>query len=143
MNKEESASRSDTPRTEAMIDSCGDYEKAYQWRGRFAEFARGLERELAASRSERGTLATAVEALYFSAYWHPDRKVDEQTLWTAVRDAAGIAPGQTAERLGVDRTKHRLAHPQCSARGGCNHGHNCLVEQRCIDAAQPGERNEP
>ncbi len=40
-----------TPRTEAMIDSCGDYEKAYRWRGRFAEFARGLERELAALRA--------------------------------------------------------------------------------------------
>ena len=40
----------DTPRTEAMIDSCGDYEKAYHYRGRFAEFARSLERENAKLR---------------------------------------------------------------------------------------------
>lgn len=40
-------SPSDTPRTDAMIDSCGDYEKAYHYRGRFAEFARSLERDLA------------------------------------------------------------------------------------------------
>lgn len=37
-----------TPRTEAMIDSCGDYEKAWHYRGRFADFARQLERENAA-----------------------------------------------------------------------------------------------
>lgn len=35
-----------TPRTEAMIESCGDYEKAYHYNGRFAEFARQLEREV-------------------------------------------------------------------------------------------------
>jgi hypothetical protein len=46
----------------------------------------------------------AVAALYFAAYWHPDRKVDEAALWTAVRDAAGIKPGQTGERLGPDRS---------------------------------------
>ena len=39
-----------TPLTEAMIDSCGDYEKGYRYRGRFAEFARNLERELAQAR---------------------------------------------------------------------------------------------
>ena len=40
--------KSDTPRTEQMIDSCGDYEKAYHYKGRFANFARGLEREVTA-----------------------------------------------------------------------------------------------
>lgn len=50
-----------TPRTEAMIESCGDYEKAYHYNGRFAEFARGLERELAASEHDRAALHRACE----------------------------------------------------------------------------------
>lgn len=43
----EVACSGETPRTEAMIESCGDYEKAYHYNGRFADFARQLERELA------------------------------------------------------------------------------------------------
>jgi hypothetical protein len=42
----------------------------------------------------------AITALYFAAHWMPDRECDAAKLWEAVRDAAGIAPGQTAERLG-------------------------------------------
>jgi len=53
--------------------------------------------------AEIAALRQAVEALYFSANWHPDRDVDAIALWTAVRDAAGIVPGQTAKRVGPDR----------------------------------------
>lgn len=49
-------------------------------------------------------LTGAVRELYFSAYWHADRPVDEAALWTAVRDAAGIQPGQTRALLGEDRS---------------------------------------
>lgn len=58
-----------------------------------------------AAWSERyHALAAAVDRLYFAAYWHADRAVDEARLWTAVRDYAGIAPGQTAKVLGEDRS---------------------------------------
>jgi 5'-deoxynucleotidase len=56
------------------------------------------------TRRDLVRLREAVAALYFAAYWHPDRDVDEQGLWTAVRDAAGITPGQTGARLGPDRS---------------------------------------
>jgi hypothetical protein len=50
-------------------------------------------------------LQDAIEAVYFAAYWHPDRPVEnEQALWTVLRDAAGIEPGQTAKKLGPDRS---------------------------------------
>ena len=45
----------------------------------------------------------AIERLYFAANWHPDRTVDADALWSAIRDAAGITPGQTASRVGPDR----------------------------------------
>lgn len=48
-------------------------------------------------------LRAAVEELYFAAYWAPDRPVDSDALWTKVRGAAGITPGQTWERLGAPR----------------------------------------
>lgn len=48
-------------------------------------------------------LAAAADRLYFAGYWHADRPVDEQRLWTALRDAAGIAPGQTTKVLGPER----------------------------------------
>jgi hypothetical protein len=44
-------------------------------------------------------LARAVENLYYSAHWRPDREVDSKTLWESVRDAAGLKPGDTARRL--------------------------------------------
>ena len=47
-------------------------------------------------------LRNAVRALYYSAVWHADRKVDEQALWTAVRDAAGFAKGNSPEELPFD-----------------------------------------
>ena len=43
---------SETPRTEAFIDSCGDYEKWVNYRDRLHEFARNLERELIACNAE-------------------------------------------------------------------------------------------
>lgn len=65
-------------------------------------------------------LRAAVLALYYSAYWHPDRPVDEAALWTAVRDAAGIAHGKTAEKLGSDRTADaaEIAKADYRAMGG-------------------------
>jgi hypothetical protein len=38
-------------------------------------------------------LIEAVSKLYYAAHWIPDRNVDSTALWTAVRDAAGFAPG--------------------------------------------------
>jgi hypothetical protein len=40
-------------------------------------------------------LLNAVRRLYYSAVWHADRDVDEEQLWTAVRDAAGFEPGSS------------------------------------------------
>jgi len=57
-------------------------------------------------------LAEAVEKLYFAAHWTPDRECDAAALWTAVRDAAGIAPGQTTERLGAAPLKTLLQQAQ-------------------------------
>lgn len=48
-------------------------------------------------------LKKAIEELYFAAYWHADRNVEEQKLWENVRDAAEITPGQTLSRLGPNR----------------------------------------
>jgi hypothetical protein len=53
---------SDTPRTEAMIDSCGDYEKAYHYNGRFANFTRALKRQLAEAHAEIERMRPVVEA---------------------------------------------------------------------------------
>lgn len=55
--------------------------------------------------NELMALQDAVRNLYFAGYWHADREVNEIGLWTAVRDAANIKPGQTGERLGPDRTR--------------------------------------
>lgn len=42
-------------------------------------------------------LAEAVRDLYFAAHWTADRPVNEEMLWTAIREAAGIEPGQSPE----------------------------------------------
>ncbi len=42
-------------------------------------------------------LRNVVRRLYYSAVWHADRPVDEQELWTAVRDAAGFPKGNSPE----------------------------------------------
>ena len=39
-------------------------------------------------------LKQAVADVYFSAHWTPDRDVNED-LWSRLRDAAGIKPGQS------------------------------------------------
>ena len=44
-------------------------------------------------------LREALRSLYYAAVWHADRPVDEQALWTAVRDAAGFAPGKSPEEI--------------------------------------------
>lgn len=75
----------------------------------------------------REKLARAVEALYYAAYWHADRPVDERALWEAVRDAAGLEPGQTSARLGkdedgragaVDKSAHEAARMLFGLRRG-------------------------
>lgn len=48
-------------------------------------------------------LKAAIEALYYAAYWRPDRDCDAVSLWAAVRDAAELPPGQTENRLGPPR----------------------------------------
>lgn len=45
-------------------------------------------------------LSAAVEALYYAAYWRPDRECEAIKLWEGVRDAAGIPAGQSYDRLG-------------------------------------------
>ena len=57
----------------------------------------------AALRAALKKAEEAIERLYFAANWHPDRTVDADALWSAIRDAAGITPGQTASRVGPDR----------------------------------------
>lgn len=50
-------------------------------------------------------LKQAVEALYYAAYWASDRlsSEEEKALWTAVRDAAGLAPGDSFLHLGPSK----------------------------------------
>jgi len=45
------------------------------------------------------TLLEAVRELYYSAIWHADRPVNEQRLWTQVRDAAGFEPGNSPKTI--------------------------------------------
>ena len=47
-------------------------------------------------------LIEAVRNLYYAAVWHPDRPVDEEDLWTAVRNAAGFKPGKSPKELPFD-----------------------------------------
>jgi hypothetical protein len=44
-------------------------------------------------------LRVAVGELYYSAVWHADRPVDEEALWKAVRDAAGLPHGESPKEL--------------------------------------------
>jgi hypothetical protein len=74
--------------------------------------ANALADECLAQREEIERLRKAAVALYYAAYWHADRPVDEAALWMALRDAAEITPGHTASVLGPDRsgeTVERLA----------------------------------
>lgn len=47
-------------------------------------------------------LLNAVRNLYYSAHWTPDRPVDSEKLWTAVRDAAGFPKGNSPKALSFD-----------------------------------------
>jgi hypothetical protein len=40
-------------------------------------------------------LSEAVRDLYFAAHWSADRRCNHVKLWEAVRDAAGIPPGNS------------------------------------------------
>lgn len=69
-----------------------------------------LEADLDDARGRAGSfedafaaLRATVERLYYAAHWSPDRSVDAATLWTDVRDAAGLTPGETGKRLGEPR----------------------------------------
>lgn len=44
-------------------------------------------------------LIRAVDAVYKAAHWTPDRPVDEAKLWTELRDAAMIAPGNSPKLI--------------------------------------------
>jgi hypothetical protein len=45
-------------------------------------------------------LVRAVKAVYYAAYWVPDRDVvGERTMWEELRDAAGFTPGKSPERI--------------------------------------------
>jgi len=68
-----------------------------------------MDERMCVRASDFAALQQAAEALYFAGYWHCDRPADEQALWTALRDAAGIQPGQTGARLGPDRTPPEVA----------------------------------
>jgi hypothetical protein len=70
-------------------------------------------------------LHDAVEALYYAGVWHADRPVDEQALWTAVRDAAGFRPGRGPKETvfegiraayGIDRLR-QIGHLASAKKG--------------------------
>ena len=81
--------KSDTPRTEQMIDSCGDYEKAYHYKGRFANFARGLEREVTALTAANADLTEQLAEARTIA-WDWGQGVDDAE--TAVRKLSRMFP---------------------------------------------------
>jgi hypothetical protein len=56
--------------------------------------------EAVANKYDR--LFYAVKDLYYAAVWHADRPVDEQLLWTTVRDLAGFEPGKSPKELPFD-----------------------------------------
>lgn len=62
-----------------------------------------LRAELARTQEALRGLREAVDAVYYAAHWTPDRKCDAARLWTKLRDAAGLTPGETAKRLGPPR----------------------------------------
>jgi hypothetical protein len=80
--------------------------------------------------TEFDILKDAVKNLYYSAVWHADRSVDEKALWTAVRDAAGFAPGRSPEEIvfegirasyNVDRLR-QIGHLVSAAKNGKEFG---------------------
>ena len=55
---------------------------------------------LSASERKLNRLRSAVSAIYYAAFWYPDRPVlHETTLWVTLRDAAGFPKGKTPTRL--------------------------------------------
>lgn len=54
-----------------------------------------LEGELAKAKAALETLVAKVANVYYAAAWSADREVDEATLWTELRDAAGFEPGNS------------------------------------------------
>lgn len=50
---------SDTPRTDAFENTCGDYENAYKYARRLAAFTRAMEKELNVAHKLIGDLRAA------------------------------------------------------------------------------------
>lgn len=63
----------------------------------------------AAGQATDETLRDAVEALYYAAWWIPDRQCAAVKLWEDVRDAAGLERGEATKRLG----KSLVFTPKC------------------------------
>jgi len=61
-----------------------------------------MKSQEAMENSQFENLRNAVKNLYYAAVWHPDRQVDEEGLWTAVRDAAGFPAGKSPKELPYD-----------------------------------------
>lgn len=60
-----------------------------------------LLRQLEASEQKLTHLQWAVDQVYFSAHWSPDRPVpNENELWETLRDAAEIEPGMSTRLVG-------------------------------------------
>lgn len=61
-------------------------------RDRWIQRAQRAERELEA-------LKAAGVAIYMAGHWTCDRPVDDAALWTALRDALGLPPGNSPKPL--------------------------------------------
>jgi len=54
------------------------------------------------AKADLNRLVRAVKAIYFAAYWFPDRRViDASGMWAELRNAAGIEPGDSRRVLGL------------------------------------------
>ena len=52
-------------------------------------------------KAEIERLRKAVSDVYYAAHWTPDRPCDAGRLWTDLRDAAGLKPGNAPKPKGV------------------------------------------
>lgn len=101
-----------TPRTEAFIDSCGDYEQWVSYRERLHAFARTLELETIALKKERDEL---VKAFRFVRYTHSPIFTDEYDQWKARLDEADALLAKYPES---ESPSPRFPYTECSQCGG-------------------------
>lgn len=59
----------------------------------FADGAQAQAGALVNAVRRDAALRAAVSDLYYAAHWTPDRPCDADALWTRLRDAAGLTPG--------------------------------------------------